>query len=62
MMVDKTPFECEWLNQLLLLLMINCFNISIKSDKIRKAIDVSSALKDKKRLEFIKLLLNPIQI
>ena len=58
MMVDKTPFECEWLNQLSTPTddKIARLSFQLKVDKIRKAIDASSEVlkEDKKRLEFIK--------
>ena len=58
MMVDKTPFECEWLNQLSTPTddKIARLTFQLKVDKIRKAIDASSEVlkEDKKRLEFIK--------
>ena len=62
MMVDKTPFECEWLNQLSTPTddKIARLSFQLKVDKIRKAIDASSeVLKEcKKRLEFIKSAFN----
>ena len=57
MMVDKTPFECEWLNQLSTPTdnKIARLSFQLKVDQIRKAIDASSEVlkEDKKRLEFI---------
>ena len=58
MMADKTPFECEWLNQLSTPTdnKIARLSFQLKVDQIRKAIDASSEVlkEDKKRLEFIK--------
>ena len=58
LMVDKTMFECEWLNQLSTPADDKkaLLAFQLKVDKLRKAVDASSEVldEDKKRLSFIK--------
>jgi photosystem II stability/assembly factor-like uncharacterized protein len=58
LLVDKTPFECEWLNQLSTPTDDKAARLSfqLKVDQLRKAVDASSEVleEDQKRLEFIE--------
>tara|TARA_Y100000385_G_C12868163_1_gene540273 strand:- start:253 stop:825 length:573 start_codon:yes stop_codon:yes gene_type:complete len=57
LMVDKTKFECDWLNQLSTPAADKeaLLTFQLKVDKLRKAVDASSEVldQDKKRLSFI---------
>ena len=58
LLVDKTPFECEWLNQLSTPTddKVARLSFQLKVDQLRKAVDASSEVleEDQKRLEFIE--------
>ena len=58
LMVDKTPFECSWLNELSTPAVNkeDLLAFQVKVDRLRKAVDASGEVikEDQKRLNFIK--------